>query len=124
MDLSCVASEFWRDVAAQDRERLPTHFLPDAVITWPNTNEHFSVADFIRANCEYPGSWCADVVRMETSADLVITVTRVWHKQTGHSFHVVSFFKFREGKIALLHEYWGDDGPPPKWRIELLAKGE
>lgn len=35
------------------------------------------------------------------------------------SFHVVSFFKFEEGKIISLDEYWGDDGRPPAWREEM-----
>lgn len=34
------------------------------------------------------------------------------------SVHATSFFEFRNGKIKVLDEYWGDDGKVPQWRIE------
>lgn len=33
-------------------------------MNWYNTNEHFTVEKFIRANCEYPGQWDGEAERL------------------------------------------------------------
>jgi hypothetical protein len=47
--------EFWKDVLEQNAEKLKSYFHKDAVIRWHCTNELFTVEEYIRANCEYPG---------------------------------------------------------------------
>lgn len=71
----------------------------------------------MRANCEYPGAWQGEVERIEAIGNTLTTATRVWGE--GMSFHVCSFFTFADGKITLLDEYWGDDGPAPQWRQDI-----
>lgn len=99
-------------------EKLETYFLPNATINWHNTNERFSVEEYIMANCEYPGDWFGNVERIEIIDDLAISVTRVWQIDNDMSFHAVSFFKFQVDKILCLDEYWGDDGIAPQWRLD------
>lgn len=117
MDQKQFVIRFMADVAAQNRANLKSHFLADAVINWHNTNESFSVEEYIIANCEYPGEWYGNVERVETIDDLVISVARIWARDNSNSFHVVSFFKIKDGKISSLDEYWGDDGTAPQWRL-------
>ena len=117
MDQKQFVIRFMADVAAQNRANLKPHFLADAVINWHNTNESFSVEEYIIANCEYPGEWYGNVERVETIDDLVISVARIWARDNSNSFHVVSFFKIKDGKISSLDEYWGDDGTAPQWRL-------
>ena len=59
---------FWRAVLAQDEPEIRTYFAPDAYVNWHCTNEHFTVDEFITANCEYPGEWDGVVERIETLA--------------------------------------------------------
>jgi len=108
---------YWDAVAKQDAERLREFFKGTACINWHCTNEHFTVEEFIRANCEYPGSWEVEVERIEQAGDLMITAARVFSSD-GLSFHAVSFIKLEDGKIASIDEYWGDDGPAPQWRLD------
>lgn len=49
--------EFWDAVLRQDAAAIRGFFHPTAFVNWHNTNEHFTVEEFIRANCEYPGEW-------------------------------------------------------------------
>lgn len=118
MNLQQIIRRYMNDIATQDAQNLKSYFLPDAIINWHNTNESFSVDEFIIANCEYPGDWCSDVERIEIIDDLVIAVTRIWHAINGDSFHCVSFFKFQDNKVSRLDEYWGDDGNIPQWRLD------
>lgn len=47
--------EFWNDVLKQDAEKLKEYFHEDAMIRWHCSNELFTVKEYIRAICEYPG---------------------------------------------------------------------
>ena len=76
---------FWEAVLKQDAKRLTNFFASDAYINWHCTNEHFTVEEYIRVNCEYTGD-------------------------RSSSFHVVLFMQVRDGKNLSLDEYWGDDG--------------
>ena len=109
---------YWQAVLAQNEGEIRRFFHPDAEIRWHNSNEHFNVDEFVRANCEYPGEWTGVVERVETMGDRVIAVTQVRTMDGSLSFHAVSFIKVREGKIAFIDEYWGDDGQAPQWRLD------
>lgn len=109
---------YWNAVLRQDAEAIRTFFHPDAWINWHNTNEHFTLEEFIRANCEYPGDWNGTVERIITMDTQVITAAHVFSMDGRLSFHVVSFIRVEAGRIRSIDEYWGDDGLPPQWRQE------
>lgn len=110
--------QFWADVLRQDEEAIRAYFWEDAYVNWHCSNEHFTVEEFIRANCEYPGQWDGEVQRLEQMGDLIITATLVYPMDRSQSFHVVSFIRLRERKIIAVDEYWSDDGPAPQWRLD------
>ena len=58
---------FWSAVLQQDADAIRAYFYPNAWVNWHNTNEHFHVEEFIRANCEYPGEWDGEVERIVTA---------------------------------------------------------
>lgn len=116
MDWKKFILQYWESIAKQDEQKLRGFFCKDASIRWHNTNEQFSVEEFLRANCDYPGSWNGTVERIEQIGDLIITVTRVWTE--GMSFHVTSFIRMTGANIQNIDEYWGDDGCAPQWRME------
>ena len=110
--------DFWKAVLVQDEQELRKYFHKDAYINWHCTNEHFTVDEFIIANCEYPGEWDGEVERLEEMGELIITVTRVYPTDRTASFHVTSFIKMKEDKIASVDEYWADDDDAPQWRLD------
>ncbi len=110
---------FWKAVLAQKAENIRSYFVPSAYVNWHCTNERFTVDEFIRANCEYPGDWDGEVERVVTADDTIITATRVYPKDKNCSFHVTSFMRIQKDLIASLDEYWSDDGDAPKWRQEM-----
>lgn len=110
--------KYWKCCQEQDADRLKCFFSPHAYINWHNTNEHFTVDEFIVANCEYPGKWGATIERTEHWGDLIICVACVRSLDTSSSFHVTSFIKTENGLIASIDEYWGNDGMVPQWRLD------
>lgn len=107
---------FMRAVLAQQAEAIRPYFHENAYVNWHCTNEHFSVEEYIIANCEYPGEWDGQVERNERLGQLIVAVTHVYPKDRSMSFHVTSFIKLDDEKITALDEYWADDGPAPAWR--------
>lgn len=108
--------QFWDVTLRQDADRMRPFFSSSAHINWHCTNERFTVEEYIRANCEYPGEWTGAVERIEQAGNTLITAVRVHPADRAQSFHVVSFFTLVIDKIAALDEYWSDDGPAPQWR--------
>lgn len=111
-------NEFWKAVIAQDEQKIRKYFREDAYINWHCTNEHFNLDEYIIANCEYPGEWDGVVERIEEMDDLLVTVAKVYLKDKSISFHVTSFAKIVDERIASLDEYWADDSDAPQWRLE------
>ena len=110
---------FWQDVLSQDRDNLPSWFREDAVIRWHCSNEQFTVAEYIRVNCDYPNDWSGEIERVEETGNTVILAGRVYPVDRSMSFHVVSFLRIDGDKIAEMDEYWADDGEAPAWRKEM-----
>ncbi|MGT2950562.1 hypothetical protein BU202_03670 [Streptococcus cuniculi] len=103
-------------VLKQDEGKLRTFFAENAVIRWHCTNECFSVDEYLRANCDYPGDWDGEIERIEEAGDTTIVVLRVFPVDKSFSVHAVSFIKTQEDLIVALDEYWADDGDIPDWR--------
>ncbi len=111
--------KFWAAVLSQNAVAIRAFFVPTAYVNWHNTNEHFTVEEFIRANCEYPGDWTGQVEKEIQAGDTIITATHVASKDGKLSFHVTSFIQVQDGKIVAVDEYWGDDGEAPQWRQDM-----
>ena len=109
--------DYWKATLKQNANLMRKFFHKNAFINWHNTNEHFTVEEFIRANCEYPGEWDGKIERIEQKGDLYITVTHVYSIDHKSSFHVTSFIVLHDDKIVSIDEYWGDDGKAPQWRL-------
>lgn len=105
-------------VLRQDADELRTYFGPNAYVNWHNTNEHFTVEEYIRANCEYPGQWMGEIEQFIETQDMIVVATHVQSMDGKISCHCTSFIRLKDDKIASMDEYWGDDGEVPQWRME------
>ena len=112
-----LAGAFFAAVLSQQPEALRKVLQKNAVVEWPCTNERFTAEEYIRANCEYPGSWDGEIVSVLPSGKNTVLITRVWSET--ESFHCVSVLRLKRNKIAALTEYWSQDGVAPEWRQEL-----
>ena len=64
--------KFWDAVLRQDAEAIRKYFHPDAWVNWHNTNEHFTVEEFIRATASTPANgmakWSGSLPPIRTSS--------------------------------------------------------
>lgn len=120
MKKKTIIEMYWKAVLAQKEDEIRPYFMNDAYINWHNSNEHFTVNEFIQANCEYPDTWDGVMEAFYSIDDVVITVMNVYTRNHSLSFHVTSFIHMNEhDKIIAIDEYWGDDGEAPQWRRDL-----
>ena len=108
---------FIQAAAKQKAEALRGYFTPDAVICWHDSNEQFTVDEYIRANCEYPGEWNGEIQRVEKIEDGVIIVTKIFSSESSHL--VTAFAKLTNDKISRLDEYYSDCNEAPEWRKKM-----
>lgn len=117
MERHTLLEQYWEAVATQNEKTLGSFFTENGKIQWQNTNESFSVSEYIRANCEYPGNWKAEIKTVEVISEArYVTTTVVESTEEPLAFYVVSFFQFVDNKICKLDEYWGENSEPPQWR--------
>lgn len=109
---------YWNATLKQQPDEMRAFFQEDAFVNWHNTNEHFTVDEFIKANCEYPGEWDGKIERIVEKENLIITVVHVFSCDKKISFHVTSFIQIRDKKIVSIDEYWSEDGTAPQWRLD------
>lgn len=108
---------FIQAVAKQNADDLWDFFTPNAVICWHDSNERFTVDEYIRANCEYPGVWDGEIRRVERIEGGIVMVTKITSSESSHL--VTAFVKLTEGKISRLDEYYSDCNEAPEWRKEM-----
>ena len=116
MERERIIQDFWRAVAEQDGAKIALFFTEDAVVLWPNSNERFTISEFICANCEYPGRWSGHIEQI--APDGGVSVVKVCN-EAGDAFRAVSFYQWRGAQICRMEEYWGDVAPAPAWRQAL-----
>lgn len=110
--------KYWESTLKQRAEEMRKFFHPKAKVRFHNTNEEFTVDEFIEINCEYPGSWNGMIERIEKIGKIQIIVVQVFDREQNLFFHVTSFIEIEEDKIVSIDEYWGEDGCPPQWRLD------
>jgi len=116
--------DFFDAVVRQDAEKLRTFFEPDALIFWTNTNEQFTVDEYIRVNCEYPGKWNGHIDEWHIIAGYekkMVFEAKVWN-DVGAASRTVSIISFGDTENELIQqlvECWGDVSEPPEWRQKM-----
>ena len=98
--MQSIVHAYWNaihDLRFQDVREL---FCDTAEITWPNTEEVFTLDEFIAVNEAYPGEWEEEVLKCYETGDMIISETMVKGQEV--SFLAIGFFTIQGGKITAL----------------------
>jgi len=114
-----IIKKYWGFFNDEDFDAASGLMASDAVVWWPNTREVFKGKDkFILTQKKYPGKWKISLEKIFSKDDIVISVVNVEAEDKSTCFYATSFFKMKNNMICEIHEYWGDVGDPPEWRIK------
>jgi len=123
-DYKQAVESFWKDMNHHEWERLQSYFHTDAKISWPNTDEIFTVEDYLRVNRLYPGQWKLTLEDVQMTERNIVSIVLIQNKELFQSLRAVTFFRFESGLIVSLTEYFADDAKAPKWRAEWKKQAE
>lgn len=73
------------------------------------SNEQFTLDEFLIANGDYPGNWQGTISRLLKTDSQVITLTDINSPDFKKSYVVPSIFSFKDNKINKLDEYWAEN---------------
>ena len=79
----------------------------------------YTVEEYIKPNCEYPGDWDGKIERIDKTNNIIILVCQLFPKCKSVSFHVISFIRVEKDLIVEMDEYWTDDGLAAEWRRKM-----
>jgi ketosteroid isomerase-like protein len=119
MRIEELIKEFWALMSDGRFDKVGNLMKEDAVVWLPNTREVFRGRDkYIDFNKKYPGRWIITLEKILCNENTVVSAVKVESEDKTNSFYATSFFTIRDNLICEIIEYWGENGPPPEWRIE------
>ena len=116
--MQSIVHAYWNAIHELRFQDVRELFCDTAEITWSNTEEVFTLDEFIAVNEAYPGEWEEEVLKCYETGDMIISETMVKGQEV--SFLAIGFFTIQGGKITALREYWTAVEAVPEWRKELL----
>jgi len=109
-----------QDVVSKKAEAIRGYFAEDAIISWHDSNEQFTLDEFIKANCEYPSTWTCEIERIEKFAKGVVIAAQLDHPEDGFYVKYVSFVELNDNeKVQRLDEYFVAIEEIPQWRKDM-----
>ncbi|MGL5624588.1 hypothetical protein, partial [Cetobacterium sp.] len=116
MNTANFIMSFFKDLMSltkENKEILRKYFDENASILWYETNEKFTLEEYLQVNSEYPDEWIGEIKRIEEKNDLIIFVGEVKPKDNSFCCYCTSFVKIKDNKILSLEEFWTKVSSPP-----------
>lgn len=113
-----IVKKFWTLMSEGKFDEVGELMKENAEVWFPNTREVFKGRDrYINFNKKYPGRWIITIDKILFKEDMVVSAVKVESEDKTSSFYATSFFTIKDNLISEITEYWGDNGEPPKWRL-------
>jgi len=113
-------NNFLQDVVSKKADAIKGYFANGAIICWHDSNEQFTLDEFIRANCEYPSTWNCEIERIEKFAKGFVIAAQLDHPEDGFYIKYVSFVELDgDEKVERLDEYFVTIEEIPQWRKDM-----
>ena len=113
-------NKFLQDVVSKKAETIRGYFAEGAIICWHDSNEQFTLDEFIKANCEYPSIWRCEIERIEKFEKGFVVAAQMDHPQDGFYVKYVSFIELNsDEKVQRLDEYFVAIEEIPQWRRDM-----
>lgn len=82
-----------------------------------NSREVFDTVDlWLQMNHDYPGNWRTLLQRCDLIDNDAVSLAHVFSDDPEEEHYVTTFYKFKDGLIFEMKEYWGVIEGQPEWR--------
>ena len=117
-----TVEQMYRLMEKQDWNGLKEYFDQDFVQEWPQSGERIrGFTNSMEINQAYPGYPNMKTRRITASGDLVTAEVTLTYPEAG-TYHGVSIFEFRDGKIVRETDYFAQPFEAPEWRSKWVEK--
>ncbi len=115
-DPAAVVRGFFEAMERRDWDAAAASVADDAVVTFTETGERFTGAQFVAMNRAYPEGGTITVVETLSNHDRVAAQVKV--DLPPDSFWCAGFYTVSNGQITEGVEHWVTEGSaaPPEWR--------
>ncbi len=117
-----TVERLYSSISNKDWNSMREFFHEDFVQEWPQSGERIrGVDDSLSINQSYPDFPNIDVRRLVSGGDLVAAEVTLNYPQAG-TYHGVSIFEFRDGKVVKETDYFAQPFEAPEWRSKWVEK--
>ncbi len=110
---------FIESVVKKDEVGMRKFLDKDLRVRWHNTNEEFTLEEYIKVNCLYPGNWLSEVKTVIPTNEGWVAITKIYSEDKKVEVYQISIVKIKDNKILELDEYYSENGIPPQWRMDM-----
>ncbi len=112
-----VIEKFWQLFDERKYFEARELFHDDCRVYMESSREIFDNIDsWLQMNQDYPGAWRTVLKRCDLIDQEAVSLTHVFSPEEEEQHHVISYYKFKEGLISEMTEYWGVIENQPEWR--------
>lgn len=112
-----LVKTFWQ--LFDERKYLETRdlFHDECRVYMESSREVFEDIDlYLQMNCDYPGTWRTLLKRCDLIGEEAVSVAHIFSNSEVEEHYVTTYYKFKEGLIFEMREYWGVIEGQPQWR--------
>ncbi len=110
---------FIKSVVQKDEVGMREFLDKNLRVRWHNTNEEFTLEEYLHVNCSYPGNWFGEVKMITPTNEGCVAVVQIYSEDKKIKVHQISIIKLKNDKIIELDEYYSEDGIAPQWRLDM-----
>ncbi len=111
--------EFITAVVDKNENEMRGFLADELIVRWHNTNEQFTLEEYLKVNCSYPGNWLGEVKTIIPTSEGCVAVVQISSEDGSVKVHQISVIKITDEKIVALDEYYSEDGSIPQWRLDM-----
>ncbi|MBI5931845.1 MAG: nuclear transport factor 2 family protein [Chloroflexi bacterium] len=118
-DYRNLVETFWQAFDRFDFAAAGELLHDDFVFELPQSKERVrGRANFVAFNTYYPGQWRIAIQHLAVCDDEAIT--EITASSDGQVNTAISFFRFKDGKISHIREFWPEPFSAQAWRAQWV----
>ncbi|WP_374349390.1 nuclear transport factor 2 family protein [Chitinimonas sp.] len=120
-DFQQAVGAYWQTAIQRDWAAFSALLHPDVVYEVPQTRERIRGRDhYVEFNRSWPFNWHAEL--RDIVADATQAVSRIAYTDEQGACEAISFFRFRDGLISHITDYWPAEYEPPARVVDCIER--
>ena len=112
-----LIEKFWQLFDEKKYFETRDLFHDECKVYMESSREAFETIDlWLQMNFDYPGGWRTVLKRCDLIDEEAVSLAHVFSHEEEGEVYVTTFYKFKDGLISEMKEYWSAVEGQPEWR--------